>query len=58
MPERDGGPARAALPSEELLQNRQREAGGLAGAGLGAAHDVETLKDGGNGLHLNRRGRV
>ena len=42
---------------QELLQNRQGEAGGLAGAGLGAAHDVEALKDGGNRLHLNRRGR-
>ena len=41
----------------EALQQRQDEAGGLAGAGLGAAHDVAAREDGGNGLRLDRRGR-
>ena len=41
----------------QLLQDRQREAGGLAGAGLGAAHDVVAGENDGNGLRLDRRGR-
>ena len=35
------------------VQHRQREAGGLAGTGLGAAHDVAAGEDGGNGLCLD-----
>ncbi len=41
----------------QLLQDRQRETGGLAGAGLGAAHDVVAGENDGNGLRLDRRGR-
>ena len=41
----------------ELLQDRQREAGGLAGAGLGAAHHVLAGENDGDRLHLDRRGR-
>ena len=41
----------------EALQERQDEAGGLAGAGLGAAHDVAAREDGGNGLRLDGSGR-
>jgi hypothetical protein len=40
------------------LQHRQREAGGLAGAGLCAAHQVGAGQDGGNGLRLDGSGRV
>ena len=39
------------------LQDRQRKAGGLAGAGLGAAHQVATAEHGRNGLRLDRRGK-
>ena len=38
----------------ELLQNGQGEACGLAGAGLGAAHEVTAGKHGGNRLCLDR----
>jgi len=41
----------------QLVENRQAEARGLAGAGLRAAHDVVAGKDFGNGLRLNGRGR-
>jgi hypothetical protein len=40
----------------EDLQHRQREAGGLAGAGLGAAHDVAPLEDRGYRLRLDGSG--
>ncbi len=40
----------------QALQQRQREAGGLAGAGLGAGKHVAALEDDGNGLRLYRRG--
>ena len=42
----------------QAMQQRQDEAGGLAGAGLGAAHDVAAGEDGGNGLGLDRGGGV
>jgi hypothetical protein len=38
------------------LQQRQGEAGGLAGAGLGAGEDIAALQDDGNGLRLDGRG--
>ncbi len=41
----------------EFLQDRQRKARGLAGAGLGAAHDVLAGENDGNRLRLNGRGR-
>ena len=37
----------------EALQERQREAGGLAGAGLRGAEEVASRKDDGNGLRLD-----
>ena len=40
----------------QALQDRQREAGGLAGAGLRAGEQVAAIQDGRNGLELNRRG--
>jgi len=40
------------------LQDGQREAGGLAGAGLGTAHQVAALQQQGNRLRLDRRGGV
>mgnify|MGYP000299375214 CR=1 FL=1 len=40
------------------LQHRQREAGGLAGAGLGAGQQVAAVQHGGDGLRLDRGGRV
>ncbi len=44
---------------EQPVQHRQHEAGGLAGAGLGAGEKVAALEDDGNGLQLDRgRGRV
>ena len=39
------------------LQDRQRKAGGLAGAGLRATHHVEARQDDGDGLGLDGRGR-
>ena len=38
----------------EALQQRQGEAGGFAGAGLGGGHGIATFQDGGNRLSLNR----
>lgn len=47
------------LPLAQTLQYRQREAGGLAGAGLGAAQQIAAAEDGGDGLALNgRRGGI
>ena len=40
----------------QALQDRQREAGGLAGAGLCAGEDVAPFEHDGNGLLLDRRG--
>jgi hypothetical protein len=40
-------------PGHEAMQERQDEAGGLAGAGLGAAHDVAAREDGGDRLGLD-----
>ena len=39
----------------QFLQDRQGEAGGLAGAGLGAAHDILAGENDGDRLHLDRR---
>ncbi len=44
----------AALGAAELLQDRQYESGGFAGAGLGLCEDVAALENGGNGTGLNR----
>ncbi len=38
----------------QALEHRQRESGGLAGAGLGAAHQVAALEHQRNGLVLDR----
>ena len=46
---------RAAGQAEELVQDRQQEGGGLAGAGLGGGDEVAAGEDGGDGLGLNRR---
>ena len=40
----------------QAVQHRQHEAGGLAGAGLGAAHDVAAGEHGRDGLGLDRGG--
>jgi len=40
----------------KLLQDRQRESRGLAGAGLCPRHQVATFEHEGNGLRLDRRG--
>ena len=40
------------------MQDRQREGGGLAGAGLGDADDVAAGENDRNGLRLDRRRRV
>ena len=40
----------------ELGEDGQREGGGLAGAGLGAADDVLAGQDQGNGAQLNGSG--
>src|SRR5688572_12514184 len=40
----------------EFVEDGEAEAGGLAGPGLGAAHDVEAGEDDRNGLLLNRGG--
>ena len=47
--------SRAGLRFAQPLQNRQRERGGLAGAGLGARQQVAALEDGGNGALLDGR---
>ncbi len=38
----------------EALQRGQRESGGLAGAGLGAGHEIAALEDEWYGLFLDR----
>jgi hypothetical protein len=40
----------------QALQDREREAGGLAGAGLGGAQEVAARKDDGDGLGLDGGG--
>ncbi|EWS52902.1 hypothetical protein X551_04306 [Methylibium sp. T29] len=45
-------------PGHQAVQHRQHEAGGLAGAGLGAGEQVAAQHDGRNGLFLDRRGRL
>ncbi len=37
----------------EALEQRQRETGGLAGAGLGASHDIQAGENHRDGLHLD-----
>ena len=49
--------SRTARLGHQALQHRQHEAGGLAGAGLRAAHDVAAGEHGGDGLRLDRGGR-
>ena len=44
-----------ALAGLEAVQHGQREASGLAGAGLRAGQQVAALQHGGNGLRLDRR---
>ncbi len=44
------------LRGGQAVQQRQREAGGLAGAGLCTGEQVTALEDGGDGLALNRGG--
>ncbi|CAM2160898.1 hypothetical protein PT2222_90115 [Paraburkholderia tropica] len=46
-----------ARERQETLEDRQREARGLAGAGLRGAHHVAAREDHGDGLRLDRRGR-
>jgi hypothetical protein len=41
--------------AQQHLDDRQREAGGLAGTGLGRAHDVTALQQHRDGLGLDRR---
>ena len=48
--------SRTAGLRHQALQHRQDEAGGLAGAGLGAAQQVAAGEHGGNGLRLDRGG--
>ena len=45
-----------ALLDIDLLQQRDAEGGGLAGAGLGLADDVAALAGGGDGQRLDGRG--
>jgi hypothetical protein len=47
--------ARVGLPREQL-QHRQREAGGLAGAGLRRAEQIATREYDGDGLRLDGGG--
>ena len=49
---------RAAAELEQLVQDRQREGRGLAGAGLGDAEDVAARELRRDGLGLDRRRRV
>jgi hypothetical protein len=42
--------------ARETLQHRQREAGGLAGAGLRRGEQVASREDDGDRLRLDRRG--
>ena len=46
---------RAARQVHELMQDRQQEGGGLAGAGLGGGDQVAAGEDGGDGLGLDGR---
>ena len=50
-----GGRCGTALVLEQALQQGQRERRGLAGAGLGSAHNVLPCEDHGNGLLLDGR---
>ena len=52
-----GGRGARVRVRQQLLQDRQAEARRLAGAGLGAAHDVVAGEYLGNRLRLDRRGR-
>jgi hypothetical protein len=47
-----GRVADVGFPREEL-QHRQREPGGLAGAGLSGAEQISACEDYGNGLRLD-----
>ena len=49
------GLARAGRPCADPLQHRQRERGGLAGAGLGLAEQIAPFEQQRNRLALNRR---
>ena len=53
----DARPAlrRGAFVGDEAVEDRQREGGGLAGAGLGDADEIAPFHQDGNGLRLNRR---
>ena len=50
------GGGRSAGVGRQQLQHGQGEAGGLAGAGLGAAHEVAAFQHQGNGLDLDGGG--
>ena len=50
-------PAGGVAAGRQAMQDRQREAGGLAGAGLGAGQQVAACQYGGNRLRLDRGGR-
>jgi len=50
----DQGADFTAFSLHQAVQDRQGERGGLAGAGLGQAHDVQALHDGGDALFLYR----
>jgi hypothetical protein len=61
MAAQDTGGRRAfvqSLAGRQAVQHGQREAGGLAGAGLRACEQVAALQHGGNGLRLDRSGDV
>ena len=47
---------RVGAERDKPLQHRQREAGRLAGARLGAGEHVAALRDDGDDARLNRRG--
>ncbi|MPN20599.1 hypothetical protein SDC9_167978 [bioreactor metagenome] len=47
---------RGLLVHVEVFEDRQREGGGLAGAGLRLADDIASGQQRGNGRHLNGRG--
>jgi hypothetical protein len=50
--------ARGGLPAAQALQQRQGEGGGLAGAGLGAGHQVAAGEDRWDRFALDRGGGV
>ena len=52
----DQGADLAARSADQALQDRQDEGRGLAGAGLGQAHDVVSLEGRRDGLLLDGRG--